>query len=217
LSKRVFDFSFVFLYDCSVRHRFYSVVLIIIFLSTVAFCTGCSSTLESLLARLTPSATVAIVTETPEIGETPSSELVVCAYVWSTRSLPDITTAVNQSFRTIGLGEVRVDASGYGESCLDSQTNQVVSFNVFQADFYFNVVVDDITDKQFLGDSLERIAMIMEAYPPGKVPGSHPGNYSVIFTNGSETVSLWFVRTELEKLLEENITGDELFEALNNP
>jgi hypothetical protein len=200
------------------RPAFRKAACIVLFLfaaSTLA--TGCGPTVRSLVIRLTPSATFVQPTETPPATQQPDLGQMNCAFVFSSREQKDVSTEVNQAFKTIGLDEVEVEASAYGEDCLDSETNQVIGFSAMQTDFYFNILVENTQDKQFLGEWIERINGVMAEFPPGKVPGPNPGYYGIVFTNGSETVNMWFPREKAENLIDEGVLGSELVDALQTP
>lgn len=175
---------------------------------------GCAPDLDSLAARLTPSPTFARSTETSTVTETPTENPVTCVYVWSNRSLPDVSTEINQAFRRLGLVEVEAEAFAYGEDCLDSETNRVVRFLAMQTDVSFTVAVERIDDPQFLGEWVERITMVMDDFEPGTIPGSNPGYFGITFLSGSETLDLWFSRTRVNNLLKEGVRGADLLEAL---
>jgi hypothetical protein len=181
---------------------------------------GCDQWVATLIARLTPSPTLEP-THTPggppfvTTAETPTPELpATCAFVWSTRALPDVTTQINQVFQKMGLNEVEVNASAYGEDCLDTETNQVVRFSALQTNFDFFISLNSIADPEELGGWLERIMKVLESFAPGKVPGPVAGTVGVSFSNGTDRVDLFFSREKAVNLLKEGLRGQELFEAL---
>ncbi len=183
---------------------------------------SCSQWADALVARLTPSPSSASRTsgdvETTLVVGTVTPELPIsCAFVWSTRSLPDVSTQVNQVLRKMGLLEVEVEASVYGEDCLDTETNQVVRFSALQTNFDFNVALNTVEDPEELGLWLERLMKVLDQFPPGNVPGPVAGTVGVNFNSSSDTVGLWFPREKAKKLLDEGMKGRELFEALRGP
>lgn len=139
-----------------------------------------------------------------------------CAYVWSNRSLPEVAQLVNQALRDAGVPEVDAQASAYGEDCLDPQTNTVVDFRTMQTDFYFSVVVQDLTDTQAMGNIAETVLRALDSLPADQIPGPNPGYVGITFGDGSQTSSLWFPRTRGKELLKQNVSGSRLFEALAN-
>lgn len=140
-----------------------------------------------------------------------------CAYVWSNRSLPEITLQLNQAFQASGMSEVQAEASAYGEDCFDSTTNQTVQFIAMQTDFYINVAAGRLDEPQELGVWVEKIMRVLEDFPPGQVPGPNPGYVGISFTAGSETTRLWFRRTDAARLIQEGVRGGALYDALREP
>ncbi len=159
---------------------------------------------------------VAIPTPLPTGTDTPPAPG-SCAYVWSSRSLPDVTSQLNQAFRTSGLAEAEAEATAYGEDCFDSETNQVVQFLAMQTDFFVRVQVDRIDDPQALGEWVEKIMRVLKDFSPGQVPGPNPGYVGMTFTAGSETANLWFRRSDADQLLQQGLRGSSLYDALQKP
>ncbi len=160
---------------------------------------GCSSLYQSLAKRLTPSPSPFLLTSTVEAMIDPIDAsleaptlAIDCAFVWSNHSLPEVSSEINQAFRQEGFPEVEVEASAYGEDCLNPETNQIVRFVAMQTDFYINVSVEGSNSPQVMGEWVERTVRILEAFPPGKVPGPNAGYIGISFTSGLENESLWF-------------------------
>jgi hypothetical protein len=182
---------------------------------------GCSSFYQSLAKRLTPSPSPFLLTATVEAMIDPMvasleapTPAIDCAFVWSNHSLPEVSSEINQAFRQEGFPEVEVEASAYGEDCLNPETNQIVRFVAMQTDFYINVSVEGINNSQVMGEWVERSVRILEAFPPGKVPGPNAGYIGISFTSGLENENLWFARSKAKNLIEEGLKGSELYEAL---
>lgn len=176
---------------------------------------GCSAPQWPFSSPTNTPGLVATLTPLPTETDTPAT--VNCAYVWSNRSLPEVTSQLNQAFRTSGLAEVEGEATAYGEDCFDSETNQVVQFLAVQTDFFVSVQVDQIEDPQELGEWVEKIMRVLRDFPPGQVPGLNPGYVGMTFTAGSQTANLWFRRSEADQLLQEGLRGSSLYDALQKP
>jgi hypothetical protein len=174
---------------------------------------GCSSSFQipNFFATPTLMATETIV---PEETDTPDPSTFRCAYVWSTRDLPDVAREVTSAFRTQGMPEVEVTASAYGEDCIDSITNEVIGFSTMQTDLYFAVVVPDTSNTQLMGEWIEKIYHVLEMFPLDKLPGSNPGYIEITFSSGAEPVNLWFYRTDGQRALNEGLRGGDLFDDL---
>jgi hypothetical protein len=205
------------------RSFFGAGVIILHLLAGGGLLAGCSSWYASLAARLTPSpsASFSINTQTAPVPEAAAAvetatppDPADCAFVWSNRTLPDLSTEVNKAFRDQGYAEVQVEASAYGEDCLNTQTNAVVRFSALQTDFFVTVALDAVNDPQEMGEWVETVMRVLEAFPPGKAPGPNPGYVGVAFTDGTESVDLWFTRTRAANLVKEGLSGGELYDAL---
>jgi hypothetical protein len=198
------------------------IVLGIGLLLVLSSLSGCASLYETLAARLTPSPAGYVPTQTsaplPAVtGEITQTAALpeTCAFVWSSRTLPEVSTEVNQAFRKQGLAEVEVEVSAYGENCLEPNTNQVVRFSALQTDFFLNIALDSVEDHQLLGEWIEKSMLVLNEYPPGKVPGPNYGMLGITFVSGSAPVNLSFPITKCKNLLEEGLRGSDLFDALN--
>jgi hypothetical protein len=193
-----------------------TLLLFLMIVIVTGLLTGCDAAAERLLATLwaatpAPTLTPALPTDTPE---PPMPE--TCAFVWSNRSLPDVTLALNQALSARALLTVEGQAIAYGEDCLDPVTSQVARFTAMQTDFYFSVARVDLSDTQVMGVWAEQILRVLEDFPPGEVPGPNPGYVSISFSGDGETITLWFPRKLGSDLLENGRRGSELFEALRD-
>jgi len=137
-----------------------------------------------------------------------------CAYVWATKDLPDETALVQEALQKAGLGLVEVTLNAYGENCVDTQNKKVVSFATLQTDFYFNVPVNDLNDLNELGNWTAQILEVVRQFPPGKIPGSNPGQCGLTFqTIESETV-LRFPSEVGLRALDAGLSGAALYTTL---
>jgi hypothetical protein len=188
----------------------YWVILVFLFVS------GCSLPLQ--IPALADTAVPAVQAEEPPQVDTPQPVQVNCAYVWSTRSLPDLSRQVTVAFHKQGMPEVEVDASAYGEDCINSSTNEVVRFSAMQTDFFIAIVIPDPGDIEALGEWIEKIYQVLEEFPAGgELPGPNPGYIGITFSNGGEQANLWFRRTAGEQALAEGLRGSALYDVLRNP
>jgi hypothetical protein len=178
--------------------------------------TGCGSLAARTLIPVS-TLTAPVVSPVPIDMETAPAVEVECAFVWSNRTLVEEAQQVDAAFMEAGMSPVEVQASAYGEDCLDSETNQVVRFTPMQTDFYLTIPVESTADVQQMGDWVERSMRVLESFPPGQVPGPNPGYVGITFGDGTETVNLWFLRSQAKSLMDEGLRGGELFEALRSP
>ena len=160
------------------------------------------------LPRSTPDLEAAPVTDTP--ADQP------CYFNWATQPLPDLSTQIQAAMNTAGLTGVGVTAEAYGENCYDSQTNQPVSFGAIETDFHITAKVADLTDKDDLGHLLEKILVVLDSFPIGKIPGPEPGYIGVSFQAGSDELNLSFTATAGKSARDQGLHGAALFEELQS-
>ena len=115
-----------------------------------------------------------------------------CVLTWASQSLPGPTVKVQSALTSAGLTGVSVEVEAYGENCTDPQTNKPVSFSTLETDFYITVKMANLTDKAAMGNSLEKILVVLDAFPVGQIPGPQPGNVSVSFEAGSDRLNIMF-------------------------
>jgi hypothetical protein len=179
------------------------------------FFAGCSVLVDLPQPGNQPQQAASTDTAVPLPTFTPTPDPSLCAFVWSTRNLPEVAQEVRAALFSQGMREVEVQASAYGEDCINSATNEVVRFTTMQTDFFFAVPIPDPGDTQNLGEWIENIHGVLEAFPPGQVPGPNPGYIQITFASQTaDPINLWFRRSELQRLLEQNVRGSELFNTL---
>jgi hypothetical protein len=196
--------------------RLYRSLLLLVVAALLAACSALPVNLPGRPTNTPP--VIPTVTATPEPTSTPTVDPARCAYVWSNRSQPELSQAVNQAFRDAGMQDVEAVASAYGEDCLDPETNTVVKFLAMQTDFYIGVNVISISDGQLMGEWIEKIVRVIEQIPRDSIPGPNPGYLNITFQaegqNGLQKVTLWFPRAQAKELIENGTRGSDLYEAL---
>lgn len=159
----------------------------------------------------TPTFTV-IPTDTPE---PPTAQ--PCAYVWATKPLLDETAVFQEALQKANLGVVEVTLNAYGENCVDTLNKKVISFSVMQTDFYFNIPVNNINNKGEMGNWTAKLLEVIQAFPPGMVPGPNTGLAGLTFQTLSERTILQFPVAMGMRALQAGLTGEALYIALQQP
>ena len=149
------------------------------------------------------------VTDTPGT-ETGYSE---CYWNWATQPLPDLSAEVQSALEAAGLTGVTASAEAYGENCITG-TGVVDHFATMETDFRIRMEVPDLADTAALGDLLEQILVVLDAFPPGATPGPQPGYVGVRFVHGTQDVNLWFSVTYGESARAQGLQGADLFSEL---
>ncbi len=183
-----------------------------LFIALVILLAGCSG------AQAVPTSTAVLSSsQTPgfQITLTPTEYQGVCSFVWANRAQPDISIQLKKAFRDASLPEVDVDASAYGENCLDISTNSVVYFTPTQTDLSMTVVVDDTSNTSVMGEWIIKIYGVLENLQPGTLPGSKLGNLQVQYEDTKALVSLNFTHKQGQDAIKQGLRGTRLFDALN--
>jgi hypothetical protein len=142
---------------------------------------------------------------------------VQCTYAWANKTLPDETALVQEALKKAGLTTVEVTVMAYGENCIDTLHNQVISFSEIETDFYFTVPVKDSRDQAEMGTWAEKIIPVMDGFPPGVVPGPNLGYCQFNFQDGTNDQTVW-VKIELARRAQKNgLTAGVLYKALTAP
>uniref|UniRef100_A0A7C4KLP4 Uncharacterized protein n=1 Tax=Anaerolinea thermolimosa TaxID=229919 RepID=A0A7C4KLP4_9CHLR len=137
-----------------------------------------------------------------------------CAYAWAEQSLPDLTAEVQSALAAAGLNRVEALAVAYGENCVDTLNNQVVSFSVIETDFYFTAVVEDTGNREALGNLAYQLLSIVEQFPPGKAPGPNPGLFTVLFQDEKQNVQVRAKLVDAQAAKTRGLRGSALLDAL---
>jgi hypothetical protein len=137
-----------------------------------------------------------------------------CFYAWATQPLPDLTEKVQSAINAAGLKDVSATALAYGENCVDPRTNQPRGFTIMETDFHISAKVADLTKINNLGGLLEKILAVLDAFPPGKIPGPQPGTIAISFQSGKAEAHLSFTISAGKSARLLGLHGEELFEKL---
>jgi hypothetical protein len=158
-----------------------------------------------------PDPAITAISETPAPGDNYTQ----CAWAWNTQSLPDVSAKVQSALEAAGLTGTTVNAEAFGEDCITG-TGQVDRFAVMETDFRISVKVPNLTEPAALGDLLEQILVVLDAFPPGVVPGPNAGYIGVTFQAGSDELRLWFMVSDGKAARALGLHGAALLDKLQN-
>lgn len=127
----------------------------------------------------------------------------MCAWVWATESLAELTAQVQDALDEAGL-EASVDASAFGENCLNPD-GSVRYFATMQTDF--DMTVDALTD-----DTILAVLRVLARFPVESTPGPMPGRVTIRFADSGQ--QLQFQYDQGLDVLNRDLTGRVLLEAL---
>jgi hypothetical protein len=151
----------------------------------------------------------------PQTIETAQNyESVECAFVWANDSLPELSNDFNEALKIVHP-EAEGYAQAYFENCVTAE-GEVVRFHVMETDFYITLKVNDLGDKEVLGNRIKDVLDVMAAFPTLETPGPQPGYIEITFESPENELRLWLMRTEIETAYEKGLRGSELFNALQS-
>lgn len=153
------------------------------------------------------------VTPEPTATDTPYRGL--CAYVWADQVLAQAGDHLNQALQRSGMGEAEGSVSSYGETCVDSGTNVVVSFTPEETSYSLVVRVDNASDGRVLGDWLGRLIPFIEEFHTNEGLGGRIGRMDVQFQDISRSVVVSFPLVHGRELIDSGVRGSALFDQLS--
>ena len=144
----------------------------------------------------------------------PPDNSLPCYFTWASQPLPEISARVQAAIDSARLTGVRVTAEAYGENCNDAKTGKPVSFATLETDFHVTAKVASLSKKDELGNLLEKVLVILDDYPAGKIPGPEPGYVSVAFQSRDDELNLMFIVTAGKSARELGLHGAALLDEL---
>ncbi len=152
--------------------------------------------------------------DVPTAPPTNTSSYQNCYYNWATQPLPDLSKKVQAAMDSAGLKGVTAKAEAFGENCIDAQTLKVVGFGAMETDFRVAVEVPDLTNRDELGNLLERILIVLDEFSTGSTSGLRAGYVGVRFKSGDQELNLWFLVDYEKTVRGQGLHGAELVEKL---
>jgi len=136
-----------------------------------------------------------------------------CAFMWANEPLPVLSDELDQALDDAPL-TAEGYAQAYGENCVTIE-GIVARFLAMETDFYITVQVEDLENKQALGELIEQIMGVLAGFPTDETPGPQPGYVGITFESSKNSLNLWVKRTDIESALENGLRGQELFDSLH--
>jgi hypothetical protein len=135
-----------------------------------------------------------------------------CAFIWANDPLPELSNEFNRVLKEV-QSEAEGYAQAYGENCVTNE-GEVVRFLAMETDFYVTLKVENLEDKQSLGEFIEQVMEVLAEFPTNETPGPQPGYAGITFKARDDELRLWFTQTDAETAIENGLRGEELFNAL---
>ena len=112
--------------------------------------------------------------------------------------------------------EVLVTAEAFGENCIHPETGQIIKFLTMQTDIHIISRVENLTDKEKIGNKLAEYILVIDNIPVDSIPGTQPGQLQVIFITQNGEINLWFPYEQGLQLVKDGLNGVHLLDALAN-
>ena len=137
-----------------------------------------------------------------------------CAWVWASKSLPEVTSNLLNIFNNSEISDIEIHASGFGVNCSNS-AGSVQSFGMLCIDLSLKANVTSLDDPAYLGNILRPALVILKNLPPDTLPRTVC--QITIHLVGREN-DKWF-STSMEILahaIDSGSTGVEFFKSLTS-
>lgn len=204
------------------RNQFFVLILLISGLSITL--SGCRFPSELFFSPESPPPNEFVVTQ-PTLTATPAPPIatvrsatetpIPCAYAWAEQSQPEVTARIQDALNQMGLASVEALVTAYGENCVDTLNNRVLSFTAMETDFYFTAIVPEIENYENLGNLALRLLRITDQYPPGEVTGPNPGYFTILFQDEQGSLRIRVKLVEAQKARDQGLQGRVFLEALS--
>ncbi len=135
-----------------------------------------------------------------------------CGFMWASNPLPELSDDFNKALKN-AQPQASGYAEAYGENCIDNEGN-IVRFLTMETDFHITLKVNNLEDKQALGELIEQELAVVAKFPPEDTPGPQPGYVGITFEAPTDELRLWFAQTDGEAAIENGLQGEELFNTL---
>ncbi len=172
-----------------------------------------------VLQNSTSSQTSHTATETARITDTVESPVSVdesaltptyegCAYVWAYHDDPELSDQFEKMVRTLDPN-AKANVSLYGEDCIYADGHS--TFGAMETDFYVHLPSEDLTDRQFPGNRMAKVLLLVTKIPREEIQGKYGFVEFWFETNNTENL---IVRVPFQKYLDkgQGLDGEELFQ-----
>ena len=165
----------------------------------------------------TPGIPATIIASRPTIGVTPSPTYAPeCYFNWATHDVPELSAKLQAEIDDTSLDGVKIEATGYGEDCIDPATHKAKSFGAMQTDFHIEYIVKDFADLETIGNTVAQVLVILNRLKPETLPGRLFGRIEFWMRKGEQLITILAVSpADLPKLVQSGLKGAALLRALN--
>jgi hypothetical protein len=134
-----------------------------------------------------------------------------CYYAWATRDLPTLSQELDRQLQTMDP-TISGSAYAFGEDCVAADGSR--TFGAMETDFRIRVQVDDVADKDRMGNAIADAMAVVGKLPPSQLQGPQPGRVEFEFVAaGSDSLRL-IVEMASYADIAAGLHGAALFDAL---
>lgn len=177
-----------------------------------------AATLASPASGLDP-AFVATVS-TPHIDQGPDGASTIapsnpqdCGYQWAQQSLPEVSSAFQQSIQAL-QPEAVANTFAFGENCV--HTDGTITFQPMETDFNITLHITDLSNESDLGEWIVKVMQVIQNIPPEQIIGPRPGRVTIGFESAGVQKSVNFY-VDQYRALQTGLSSAEIYKALQTP
>jgi hypothetical protein len=137
-----------------------------------------------------------------------------CGYQWAYQDLPELSSSLQQSIRTL-QPEAQASAFAFGENCI-LPDGSVAGFSAMETDFNITLQVNDLTAEAELGEWIVKVMQVITQIPPEQIIGPRPGRVTMMFQSGGDQKALNFYIDQFQAL-PAGLESAEIYRRLMQP
>ncbi len=193
--------------------------------STFTFITATSEPPTAVVTSASPtsvlSPTLVATISTPHIDQGPDGASTVtpvpnsqdCGYQWAQQSLPDLSSAFQQSIQALQPG-AQASAFAFGENCMHA--DGTATFIPMETDFNITLQVTDLSNESDLGEWIVKVMQVIQNIPADQIVGPRPGRVTISFLSSTDQKTINFY-IDRYRALQPGLSSADIYKALQTP
>jgi multidrug efflux pump subunit AcrB len=144
---------------------------------------------------------------------TPAPNSQDCGYQWAQQSLPELSTAFQESIQAL-QPQALANAFAFGENCMHA--DGTATFLPMETDFNITLNVTDISNESDLGQWIVKVMQVVQNIPPDQIVGPRPGRVTISFqsTAGQKNINFYI---DQYRALQPGLSSADIYKALQTP
>ena len=136
-----------------------------------------------------------------------------CYYVWASQDLPDLSQELDRQLHTVDPA-LSGSAYAFGEDCVAADGTR--TFGAMETDFRIQVQVDDLADRERMGNAIGDVMAVIDKLPASMLQGPQPGRAEFEFKAASSDALRLIVDLASYQDVASGLHGAKLFDALQS-